>query len=207
MASITTSSINDDSSSIKKTEVPKHSPINKYSIHEMKAAIDNQIIEFLENNGFVEHHRFTNLKILTGTFCIFWTAVAYLYPKPFPENFNLVLLSLILYGIGSAVYYYLEKYVVKQSFYTGSNENYYSKLRYGKKEKLKCVRLSSEIKDYSHIYDLWFEFITLDGRKIQSQKVEVDCTKLCDEMGHVNSDLVFQQFKTILDDQLAHKLI
>jgi len=206
MASTSTSSIN-GSTSIKKTEATKHSPINKYSIHEMKATIDSQIIEYLEKNEFVEFHLYTNLKILFGFFCIFWTALAYLFPKPFPENFNVVLLSLIFYGIGSALYYYLEKYVIKQSFYTGSSENYFNKLRYAKKEKLKCIRISSEIKDFSHIYNLWFDFITLDGRKIQSEKIDVDCTKLCDERGHVKIEIVFQQFKSIIDNQLAHKLI
>lgn len=206
MASISTSSIN-GSPAIKKTEAPKQSPINKYSIHEMKATIDSHIIEYLEKNEFVEFHLFTNLKILFGFFCIFWTAIAYLYPKPFPENFNLVLMSLIFYGLGSASYYYLEKYMIKQSFYTGTSENYFNKLRYAKKEKLKCIRISSEIKDYCHMYNLWFDFITLDGRKIQSEKVEVDCTKLCDERGNVKSEMVFQQFKSIFDHQLAHKLI
>lgn len=206
MASKTSSSINDDSAPSKKNEtIP--SPINKYSIYEMKAAIDTQIIEFLEKNNFNEHHKYTNLKIIVGFFCIFWTALSYFYPKPFPENYNVVILCLIFYGIGSAFYYYLEKYIIKTIFYIGGNENYFSKLRYGKKEKLKCVRLSSEVKEHSHIYNLGFEFETLDGRIIPTDKIELDCTKLCDERGYVNANLVTKQFKSILDDQLTHKLI
>jgi hypothetical protein len=98
----------------------------------------------------------------------------------------------------------LEKWVIKQSFYTGSNEEYISKLRYGKKEKLNYLRISSEIKDYSPVYILWFDFITQNGLKLTSDKIEVDCTKLCDERGYVNNELVTEQFKTILDDQLKH---
>jgi hypothetical protein len=202
----TTNSINENSPKENKVE-SKPIIINKYSIHEMKAAIDSQIIEILERNQFKEHNLHTNLKIIVGLFCIFWTGLAYLYPKPFPENYNLIILCLIFYGLGSALYYYLEKYVIKSIFYTGSNENYITKLRYGKKEKLESIRLSSEIKEYSHIYNLGFELITLDGRIIPTEKVELDCTKLCDEMGYVNSDLVSKQFKSILDDQLTHKLI
>ena len=100
----TSNSINDDNSVDKKVD-PKPVPINKYSIHEMKAAIDGQIIEFLEKNAFTEHHLFTNLKILVGSFCVLWTGVAYLYPKPFPENYYIVLFSLIMYAIGSLGYY------------------------------------------------------------------------------------------------------
>ena len=97
--------------------------------------------------------------------------------------------------------------MVKLSFYTGSNQEYFSKIRKEKKEKLKAIRLSSEIRDHSHIYNLWIEFITLDGRHVQSDKVEFNCVKLCDVRGYVNRDMVFKQFKEIFDQELTHKLI
>jgi len=77
----------------KKTKVI---PINKYSIHEMKSAIDKNITDYLENNKFTENHYLSNTKILVGLFCLIFTGLAYLYPKPFPENYNVVLLSVIM---------------------------------------------------------------------------------------------------------------
>jgi hypothetical protein len=80
----------------KKTETKNEIPINKYSIYELKSAVDTKIMEFLEKNGFVENHYLSNLKIGTGLFCLFFTGLAYFYPKPFPENYNVVLLSVIM---------------------------------------------------------------------------------------------------------------
>jgi hypothetical protein len=71
-------------------------PINKYSIYDMKNAIDTKLIEHLEQSGWVENHLLSNLKIIVGLFCLSFTALAYLYPKPFPENYNVVLLSVIM---------------------------------------------------------------------------------------------------------------
>jgi len=201
-----TKSIN-DVSSVKKKEDPKPSPINKYSIYEMKAAIDGQIMEYLEKNEFVEDNLNTNLKIVFGTFCIFWTGMAYFYPKPFPENFSISVVSLVMYMIGSSLYYYVEKFMIKQTFYTGIGEKYVQNLRQGNKEKLKAIKLSSEIKDYDHLYQMWIEFVTLEGRIVKSEIFKLDCTKVCDEKGYVNRDLVFQQFKKIFDEELTHKLI
>ncbi len=74
----------------------KQIPINKYSIYDMKSAIDTKITEFLEQSGWVENHLLSNLKIAVGLFCLFFTGLAYLYPKPFPENYNVVLMSVIM---------------------------------------------------------------------------------------------------------------
>ncbi len=94
-----TSSTNLTSAS-EKAKVEKPLAINKYSVHEMKSAIDTKIIEYLEENKFVESHFLSNLKILVGLFCLSFTALAYLYPyfypKPLPEIYNIVLFSVIM---------------------------------------------------------------------------------------------------------------
>ncbi len=74
----------------------KQIPINKYSIYDMKSTIDTKITEFLEASGWTENHHLSNLKIIVGLFCLSFTALAYLYPKPFPENYYVVLLSVIM---------------------------------------------------------------------------------------------------------------
>ncbi len=77
-------------------KIVKPIPINKYSIYEMKSAIDTKIVEFLEDNKFTENHFLSNIKIAVGLFCLTFTALAYFYPKPFPENYNVVLFSVIM---------------------------------------------------------------------------------------------------------------
>ena len=61
-------------------------PINKYSIYELKSGIDQSIVGFLEANDFKESQRLSNLKIIVGLITLSFTALAYLYPKPYPEN-------------------------------------------------------------------------------------------------------------------------
>jgi hypothetical protein len=81
---------------IEKKENKNEIPINKYSIYEMKSAVDTKVIEFLEKNEFDENHYLSNLKIAVGLFCLVFTGLAYLYPKPFPDNYNVVLFSVIM---------------------------------------------------------------------------------------------------------------
>ena len=107
------------------------------------------------------------------------------------------------YIVGSLIYYYVEKYMIKQIFYAGFNENFVSKLRHGKKEKLKLLRISSDIQDYSSHYEIWIDFITASGHKIQSEKRKIDCTKICDERGYVVKEVVYQVFRDILTEELV----
>ncbi len=84
-----------DSSKVEVNQ-PNEIPINKYSIYEMKSAIDTKIVEHLENKGYKEDNYLSNVKIAVGMFCLFFTGLAYLYPKPFPENYNVVLVSVVM---------------------------------------------------------------------------------------------------------------
>jgi hypothetical protein len=93
-------SINENTATKPQVEVKKEAkpiPINKYSIYELKNAVDTKITEYLEENKFTENHYLSNVKISVGLFCLTFTALAYLYPKPFPENYNVVLFSVIMY--------------------------------------------------------------------------------------------------------------
>jgi hypothetical protein len=187
--------------------IPKKEPaINKYSIYEMKNAIDTKIVDFLEKNGFKEDHTHSNLKIFVGLFCLVFTALAYFYPLPFPENYNVIALSVAMYAIGSAVYYYVEKYVIKQSFYTGFSNSYTQDVRKGRNVPIKNIRISSDIKDHSHQYNFWVEFITKTGDSVIPEKIVLDCTKLCDEKGYVIKNLVHTIFKEKFNELLSHKL-
>ena len=96
--------------------------------------------------------------------------------------------------------------MIKQIFYTGFNEAYVSKIRNGKKEKLKYIKISSEIKDHSHFYEIWFEFVQVNGEIISSDRIRIDCTELCDDRGYVIKSAIFDRFKKNLEEQLAKKI-
>ena len=92
--------------------------------------------------------------------------------------------------------------MIKQIIYSGFNENFVNKIRHGKKEKMKMIKISSDIQEYSTLYTLWFDFITNSGMKIQSEKRTIDCTKICDDRGYILKDVVYDMFKNILSEEL-----
>merc|ERR1712151_428927 len=94
-----------DSNTPKEEEKQKEIPINKYSIYEIKSAIDTKITEYLENQKFQENHFLSNVKLTMGTICLIFTAVAYLNNKPFPDNYNIILVSTIGYWVCSLLHY------------------------------------------------------------------------------------------------------
>ena len=49
----------------------------------------------MEKQKFVENMFLSNVKLIMGTICLILTGIAYLYPKPFPENYNVLLVSTI----------------------------------------------------------------------------------------------------------------
>lgn len=93
--------------------------------------------------------------------------------------------------------------MIKQIFYTGSSEEYTNKVRHGKSEKIKNIKVSSDVKEFQHLYTIWFDFITTGGKKVQSDKVEIDSTQLFDERGYISKEGVFRKFKEVLDGQLV----
>ena len=180
-------------------------PINKYSIYELKAGIDKEIQSFLEEEDFEEFQKFSNIKILFGLLTVSCTATAYLYPLPFPENYYIILFSVIGYLIFSTIYWYIDKKVIDTIFYVGTNPDYFQKLRVRKHNKVKETRIHSDIEDkQKYIYKICFDFIFLeDGNKITTQKVDINCTEVYDERGYIHKDKVIKYFKAIFKDQLS----
>jgi len=130
-----------------KANFPKNIPLNKYSIHDLKNAIDTRLIEYLETKKFKEIHTYSNLKIILGLFCLICTIGAYLNGLPFNDAYWLIFACVVLYFIASGLYWYLEKRVIKSVFYTGKNIEILPKLKY--------FRMSSEIEDFSQFYTFW----------------------------------------------------
>lgn len=134
---MTNSKINDKSIENKNTEIKtkdqiNNISINKYSVSDLKSTMDNKIIEYLESLNFIENNRYSNLKIVIGLYCIFWTCVAYLNGQEFPKNYNLICVSLVFYFLGTLLYWYVESYIIKDTLYVGFNKSKYPNLNYVK---------------------------------------------------------------------------
>ena len=100
-------------------------PINKYSIYELKAGIDKEIQNYLEEEEFEESQKYSNIKIFFGLLTVSCTGIAYLYPLPFPQNYYIIFFSVIGYLIFSTIYWYIDKKVIDTIFYVGTNSCFY----------------------------------------------------------------------------------
>jgi len=101
-----------------------------------------------------------------GTICLIFTATAYLYPKPFPENYNIVLVSTIGYWLFSLIYYLFERKYLKDIFYCGFSKEFLDKNCKGV-NKFSMVKISSDVKDYCNQYYIWFDFETTDKKTVR----------------------------------------
>ena len=180
-------------------------PINKYSIYELKAGIDKEIVSFLEDEDFEEIQKFSNIKILFGLLTVSCTATAYLYPKPFPDNYFIILFSVIGYLIFSTIYWYIDKKVIDTIFYTGTNEEYFQKIRVKKNNKIKDMIIHSDIDDdKKHIYKIWFDFTIIGNeKKITTEKKDINCIEVYDERGYIHKDKVLKFFKALFKEQIS----
>ncbi len=99
----------------------------------------------------------SNVKLIIGTICLIFTGIAYLYPKPFPENYNIVLVCTICYWLCSLIYYLFERKYSKDIFYSGYSKEFLDKYCKGV-NKVSMVKVSSDVKDYCNEYFIWFDF-------------------------------------------------
>lgn len=172
---------------------PANTPVNKYSVHDLKNACDTRIVEYLEKHGFKESHTFSNLKIGIGMFSLIWTAIAYLNGKAFEEAYYIILISVVFYFIGSILYWLLEKYFIKNSFYTGFNKEYFAKNNID----ADLIRISSDIKDHCQTYFIWPHLIK-DGKEVEKSKIEVSFCNYFDERGYCLREKVNELAEEIL---------
>ncbi len=171
----------------------KNIPINKYSVYDLKNGIDTRIIEYLEKNGYEEIHTYSNIKILIGLFCLIWTAVAYLNGLPFDKAYNLILVSVVFYFIGSTSYWYLEKKVIKSTFYSGKSLKLIQ-------NGIDFFRLSSEIENFSEIYSIGISY-KLNGKEIHEPILKKPFSLYFDDRGYCVRSKVNE-----LSDELLLKL-
>ena len=182
-------------------------PINKYSTFELKGKLDQEIANYFIDEDFYEIEQYSNIKILFGFLACCCTAIAYLYPLPFPQNYYIIIFSLIGYVIFSNLYWYIDKKVINTVFFIGVNENFFKKLRPNNSKKIIGMKIHSEIDDKNikkkHIYKLWFELIFEDGSEVLTDVSEINCTRVYDEKGYSHGDKISKIMKKIVKSKIS----
>lgn len=130
--------------------------INKYNVFDLKSALETKILEEYEANGYSEDNYFINMKILIGIISLIATAVAYLNNGTFPENYTLILISVVVYFTFSTIYWYFEKYVIQNIFLVLNNKN--------QNPKFSKLILSSDIEELTDNYKLGIKISDLKGK-------------------------------------------
>ena len=104
--------------------------VNKYDPYSLKSSIDEEIafvrylkclkhvsIQLLEDKGFKEDNKYTDLKILVALIACVLGVVSHFYPIPFPLNKTLLIGCVIGYIICASLYYYIENKLEGDAFY------------------------------------------------------------------------------------------
>ena len=189
------------------SETPKDFPINKYCTYELKAIIDREISNYFIDEDFDLIEHYSNFKIIFGFLTCVCTGIAYLFPLPFPQNYYIILFSVIGYIIFSTIYWYVDKKVIDTIFFVGKNDDYFEKLRPKKDNKIIGMIVHSEIDIKNirrkHIYNLWFDLVFEDDEAITTDVSEIDCTKVIDERGYVHNDKVVKKLKLIIKKKIS----
>ena len=184
------------------SEEQKEIPINKYSIYELKAGLDLKISNYFLDEDFDLIEHYSNVKILFGFLTCLCTGIAYLFPLPFPQNYYIILFSVIGYIIFSTIYWYVDKKIIDTIFFVGSNDDYFQHLRPKKQNKIIEMVAHSEIDISSnkrkHFYKLWFDLIFDDNQVVTTDKYEFNCTDFYDERGYIHNDKVLKHLKNII---------
>ena len=171
--------------------------INKYSVSDLKSTMDSKIIEHLESLDFKENNYYSNLKIITGLYCIFWTCLAYLNGKEFPHNYNIICISLVFYFLGTIVYWYIESYIIKETIYVGSNNSLYPNLEYIKLESISDYETSKF--DYPYTLNVYIK--EKNKKDIKINNVKANFINYFDERGYcIKSKVEEFIFTNILDE-------
>ena len=186
----------------------KDIPINKYCTYELKAIIDREISNYFLDEDFDLIEHYSNVKIFFGFLTCLCTGIAYLFPLPFPQNYYIIVFSVIGYLIFSTIYWYVDKKVINTIFFVGRNEDYFHKLRPKKGNKIKEMVVHSEIDmkniKRKHIYKLWFDFIFEDNQAASTDISEINCTNVIDERGDVHYDKFIKILRNIIKSTIPN---
>lgn len=101
---------------------------NRYDPYQIKGKLDEYITDYLsEQRHFPVNNRYSNMKIALGAIATLFTIYAhvfeYIYNKPFPQNYYVLLVCVPLYLLHSYflfnfIYQYVDYFVCGNIFFT-----------------------------------------------------------------------------------------
>ncbi|KAK9914749.1 hypothetical protein WJX75_000076 [Coccomyxa subellipsoidea] len=106
---------NPGSSHVKK-EDPSPSPVNLGDQAGLKRGLDDCAVSTILDAGYEEEFFVSNVKIGLGSITIAIALLAQFYPKKYPDNWCILLLCLVFYGLGTAALSVFTTLVEEDSF-------------------------------------------------------------------------------------------
>ena len=97
--------------------------INKYDPFQLRETLNDTLVQLLEEKGFVEDNTETNMKIVTGILAVGvagasqWLMMQEEQQYKLKNTTHIHGICIVLYGLLMAVYYYIDAYMVKDSFF------------------------------------------------------------------------------------------
>ena len=97
--------------------------INKYDPYQLRECTNETIQMILEEMGFVEDTKIIDMKIIIDIILAASTIWAYLYKKDeenvqFRDKRTVLFISVVIYGVFMALYYYIDYFVAGNIFFT-----------------------------------------------------------------------------------------
>jgi hypothetical protein len=154
----------------------------------------------LEEKGFTEDNKYTDLKILVALVACCLGAVSHFYPTPFPQNKPLLIGCVIGYVICATLYYMIERRLEGDSFYIAGGHKINALKEYQK------VRFSSDL-DTTKKQEAWYIFKVSARSESKGKTLEVekrfDITTFYDEAGYLHRYKVKERLEEVIQKLIS----
>ena len=159
-------------------------------------------MQIVENKGFVEATKMTDLKILIAFISCVLGAASHFYPIPFPQNKLLIAFCIVGYMICTTLYYLIERKYEKDAFFIAKDHKvsitYKTNIQLNSLKAAKEVRFCSVIEPNDHHYNFKIERVMKNGETI-SYDLQYPVNEFYDSLGYLHRYKV----KSMFDDHLA----
>jgi len=162
---------------------------NKWDNIGIKQLLDDTVTKVLEEEGYIEDHELTNIKMILGIISCLIAVLSHFYPLPFPTNKLLLIFCCVSYFILSGVLQYIASFNEKDNFvFTHPKQ-----VQQGNNPS--ALKASSIFPKYQDIYTLCIIQISLPDIKLATKQnkgdniLEKSITSYFDESGYFAENL------------------
>ncbi|CCE61853.1 hypothetical protein TPHA_0B01800 [Tetrapisispora phaffii CBS 4417] len=165
-------------------------PINVYSIPELRQTLDADISSELNRLNFKEVFTYVDMKLVIGYSIGMVAGTSFIIDKNFDykETINYQKLLVLFYVILSGAFWWLTNIFQKNVIYTGENV----------KEECKVV-IRSHFENNNPIYILVIEKTNTKTGKVETINANLPVNKVFNEAGYLQKSLYFEWLKDQLE--------